>query len=472
MGCRRPLVRIQSARRFSPRLPDPAGPADRTGHRAGSADAFRALIERLRPPMPRPAKAFRAEPFAYHQELEVRIDDLTNLGHGVARVDGWVVLIPFTLPGETVRVRVFRNHKNYSEADLMEVLEPSPDRTEPVCPLFGSCGGCQYQNLAYERQLDWKRRQVGELLRRIAGLPDVPVDDVVPSPLRYGYRAKLTPHFQVPHRDRPDDLGPIGFLRSGHRFQLVDVPSCPIASAPLNEALTAVREEVRSRASQFRKGATLLLRESSDGTVRTRSEDLCAQRVGNLEFRFPAGSFFQTNPSILPAFVDHVRTEAVASGARFLVDAYCGSGLFGLCAAESFEHVEGIEVNEESLAWARENAVHNRIHNATFHAGSAEAIFDQLTFPGGESAVVIDPPRKGCSPEFLDQLFAFGPRTVVYVSCDPATQMRDLARFRDSGYEVTRVRPFDLFPQTRHLECVVSLRLRGTDDHSNVTVPT
>jgi 23S rRNA (uracil1939-C5)-methyltransferase/tRNA (uracil-5-)-methyltransferase len=422
--------------------------------------------------MPRPAKPFRAEPYAYHQELQLRVEDLTNLGHGVARQDGWVILVPFALPGETVRARVYRNHRNFSEADLLEVLERSPDRVEATCALFGTCGGCQYQNLAYERQLDWKRRQVRELLRRLAGLPDVEVDPVVPSPLRFGYRSKLTPHFQVPQRDRggEPDLGPIGFLRCGHRFQLVDVPACPIASGPINEALTRLRADVRARSASFRKGATLLLRESADGTVLTRSEELCEQRVGSLVFRFPAGSFFQTNPSILPAFVDHVRDEAVASGARNLVDTYCGSGLFALCAASAFDHVEGIEVNEESLAWARENARHNGIANATFHLGSAEAIFGGLPFPGHDSAVVIDPPRKGCSGEFLDQLFAFGPRAVVYVSCDPATQMRDLARFREAGYRVTRVRPFDLFPQTRHLECVVSLR--RAPDHSNVTVPT
>jgi tRNA/tmRNA/rRNA uracil-C5-methylase (TrmA/RlmC/RlmD family) len=404
--------------------------------------------------MPRPPKRFRAEPFAYHQEIDVRIESLTNLGLGVARVDGWVVMIPFALPGEQVRARVYRNHKNYSEADLVAVLEPAPDRIEPPCPLFTVCGGCQYQNLTYDRQLEWKREQVAALLQRLAGIADASVDPVIPSPLRYGYRAKITPHFQQP---KDGEIGPIGFLQAGQRFKLVDVPHCPIASEPLNQALTRVREEVRSCPEAFRRGATLLLRESADGQVLTQSDQLCEQRVGSIIFRFPAGGFFQTNPSILPAFVEHVRTEAAQSGARFLVDAYCGSGLFALCCASGFERVAGIEVSEGSLLWARENATANHIANATFLLGSAEGIFAQIDFPPAATAVVIDPPRKGCSPEFLEQLFAFGPASVIYVSCDPATQMRDLASFREQGYRLTRVQPFDLFPQTRHLECVVSL---------------
>jgi 23S rRNA (uracil1939-C5)-methyltransferase/tRNA (uracil-5-)-methyltransferase len=140
------------------------------------------------------------------------------------------------------------------------------------------------------------------------------------------------------------------------------------------------------------------------------------------------------------------------------VDAYCGSGLFALTAAPSFERVAGVEISESSVKFARENAQANGIQNATFQAGDAAAIFQGLDFPSTESVVVIDPPRKGCEPSFLTQLFAFGPRAVVYVSCDPATQMRDLAHFLSAGYELVAAQPFDLFPQTRHLECVLTLR--------------
>jgi 23S rRNA (uracil1939-C5)-methyltransferase/tRNA (uracil-5-)-methyltransferase len=157
-----------------------------------------------------------------------------------------------------------------------------------------------------------------------------------------------------------------------------------------------------------------------------------------------------------------VRDQAAASGARFLVDAYCGSGLFALSAASAFERVAGIEISESSVRFARENAAANGIANATFDAGDAARIFAGLgahapAFAAAETAVVIDPPRKGCDESFLRQLFTFGPRTVVYVSCDPATQMRDLKSFLTAGYRLTAVQPFDLFPQTRHLECVLTL---------------
>lgn len=132
--------------------------------------------------MPRPPKKFNPDPFEYHQELEVKIESLTNLGQGVARVNDWVVFVPYSLPGETVRARIYRNAANYSDADLIEVLEPSSDRVEPKCSLFGECGGCQYQNFAYPAQLEWKQQQVSELLQRMAGI-EVPVEPVHPSPI-------------------------------------------------------------------------------------------------------------------------------------------------------------------------------------------------------------------------------------------------------------------------------------------------
>jgi 23S rRNA (uracil1939-C5)-methyltransferase/tRNA (uracil-5-)-methyltransferase len=448
-------------------------------------------------------------PFAYHQEIELEVSTLTNLGAGLGRVAlpgeteaRWVVMVPFTLPGERVRARVFRNHKNFSEADLVEVLTPSPHRIAAACPLFGRCGGCQYQHLTYAEQLSWKRQQVKELLLHMAGL-DCAVAPVVPSPREFGYRSKITPHFAAPWRGTRDkhpptaeaatqteppettgesqeetvpagvssaqtvttatgsapDAGPnfpIGFLRQGTRFEIVDVPRCPIATDAINTRLHEVRADVRANAERYFRGATLLLRDAS-GVVTTDYDQIVTEQVGDLKLHFLARDFFQNNPFILPAFTGYVRAQAAASGARYLVDAYCGSGLFALAAASAFERVAGVEISESSVRFARENAAVNAITNATFLAGDAAAIFAGLTFAPEETVVVIDPPRKGCDEGFLRQLFAFGPRAVVYVSCDPATQMRDLKDFLTAGYEVTAVQPFDLFPQTRHLECVLTL---------------
>jgi tRNA/tmRNA/rRNA uracil-C5-methylase (TrmA/RlmC/RlmD family) len=424
-------------------------------------------------------KKFNDLPFAYHEEIELEISTLTNLGLGLGRVsienqktkvENWVVMVPFALPGERVRARVFRNHKNFSEADFVAVLRPSPHRVTPRCPLFGRCGGCQYQHLAYAEQLEWKRRQVAELLKHLAGV-EFEVAPVVPSPREFGYRSKITPHFAAPGAAKVSDLKsqisnsadfPIGFLRQGSRFEIVDVPRCEIATEAINEKLTTVRAGVPARVASggFTRGATLLLRDAG-GVVTTEYDTVVTEQVGGLKLKFLARDFFQNNPFILPAFAGHVRAQAAASGARFLVDAYCGSGLFALSAASAFERVAGIEISDTSVAFARENATANGIANAVFQAGDAAAIFAGLDFPPGDTVVVIDPPRRGCDESFLRQLFAFGPRAVVYVSCDPATQMRDLVHFFAAGYELRAVQPFDLFPQTRHLECVITLQRVG-----------
>lgn len=431
----------------------------------------------------RQPKKFKAYPFDYHQEIEVEISALSNLGAGIARVQvepedagftssipgvgsksteslGWVVFVPHTLPGEKVLARIFRNDKAHSQADLVEVLQPSPDRLDPKCPLFGKCGGCQYQHLSYEKQLKWKTRQVEELLEHMAGV-HTEVSPAIPSPKEWDYRSKITPHFKRP---RDGKIGDIGFLLAGQRSHLVDVPHCPIAMDVINQEMPRIREETRANAKAYKKDATLLLR-ATEGRVETNHRNPISETVHvadrqagqDITFHFLAGDFFQNNPFILPAFTGYVAEQASSGGAKYLVDAYCGSGLFSLCLAHKFVQVAGVEVSETAADWARRNAKLNNIQNTTFLASSAEAIFGDITFPGDETAVVIDPPRKGCNEEFLTQLFAFGPSKVVYVSCNPATQMRDLKEFLTAGYQLTAVQPFDLFPQTRHLECVIVL---------------
>jgi 23S rRNA (uracil1939-C5)-methyltransferase/tRNA (uracil-5-)-methyltransferase len=484
-------------------------------------------------------KKFNDLPFPYRTEIELEISTLTNLGVGLGRVPlpaareqntegggqgsdpqvsgfsasvsqsenrgqtpggqqtstaspqvsppsgGWVVMVPFTLPGEKVRARVYRNHKNYSEADLLSVLTPSPHRIDPQCPLFGRCGGCQYQHLTYAEQLKWKRQQVEELLKYMAGV-EFAVSPVIGSPRETGYRSKITPHFSVrsPGKEAPSDKyqvprtdHPIGFLKQGSRFEIVDVPQCPIATPEINTKLTEVRAKTQARiaAGEYKRDATLLLRHAQEGVITdydavitesipqsgarpTPAANDSAAGAPPLQLRFLARDFFQNNPFILPAFTGYVREQAAGSGANFLVDAYCGSGLFALSCAPAFERVAGVELSATSVKFATENATANGIANATFLAADAAQIFAGLKFPPADTAVVIDPPRKGCDESFLQQLFAFGPRAVVYVSCDPATQMRDLKGFLAAGYKLTAVQPFDLFPQTRHLECVITLR--------------
>lgn len=401
--------------------------------------------------MNRVPKGFIAEPYPYHHELELLISDITNLGVGIGRDKDWVIQVPYCWPGEKVRVRIFRNHSNYSQADLIEVMTPSGDRIDPVCKLHGICGGCQYQGARYETQLQWKRQQVENSLVRLGNI-SVPVKSVIPSPKAFGYRSKLTPHYQGGRQD--GDLT-IGFLRNGSRRALVDVSRCPIATDAINDALPEAREALR-KAPKRKKGGTLLLRHVIEGVI-TDNKQLVSEKVGDLIFHFRAGEFFQNNPYILPQLVEYVVTQANADQNKLLVDAYCGGGLFGLSAASRFKQVVGIEISREGFEGARTNAKLNRIENAQFFLGDASSIFQEVNEYSGSTALVIDPPRRGCDPDFLKQAIDFSPNTIVYVSCEPATQARDTQILVQAGYRAIEAQPFDLFPQTRHVENVLTL---------------
>ena len=403
----------------------------------------------------RPPKKFSPIPFTYHQEIDLRIDSLTNLGAGVGRVDGWVVFVPYALPGELVRTRIFRNDKNHSQGDLVAILEKSPDRVEPGCALFGTCGGCQYQHLSYDKQLAWKTRQIRELLKHMAG-EEREVNPCASSKQIWNYRSKITPHFE-----KPVDgvIKEIGFLKVGRRMEILDVPNCPIAMREINDALPAVHADLRANGRSYKRGATILLR-ATQGRVERDPKAIAREEIDGVKFDFVAGEFFQNNPFILEKFTGYVGEKALEGGARYLVDAYCGAGLFGLCLAGRFEKVMGVEVNEAGARWAANNVALNGFTNVSILQADAEEIFAKIDTPPEQTAVVIDPPRKGCSPEFLAQLIAYGPQRIVYVSCDPATQVRDYKILREAGYVLTEVQPFDLFPHTRHVECVMTLSRR------------
>ena len=395
-------------------------------------------------------KNFVPHPFNYHEEIELEIETLTNEGRGIGRVNGWTVMVPFVIPGEKVRVSIFRNHKNYSEADLVEIIRASGKRIAPKCPLFGACGGCQYQHIDYVEQLKWKRQQIVDCFERIGQL-NATVQPLIPSSKIWGYRTKLTPHFE-----RHGEHCPIGFLHDGSRRLIVDVPNCPIASDAINKKLPEVRAQVIS--SNVRCG-TLLLRED-DAQVEVDFNAICTSTIRGLKFKFPAGSFFQNNPYILEALFAYL-SDFVGRNVeiRNVVDTYCGVGVFGIALAKYVEQFMGIEIDEKSIALANENIQENKITNGTFVAGDAQTIFEKVVFNPDNTLVIMDPPRKGTDESFLQQLGQFGPRWIAYISCAPDTQARDLKRFLTSlpQYKILQVQPFDMFPQTKHMENVVLL---------------
>jgi|TARA_X000000950_G_scaffold36389_1_gene38900 23S rRNA (uracil1939-C5)-methyltransferase len=399
-------------------------------------------------------KNFISTPFEYHEEVELKIDHLANLGMGVGRVNGWVVMVPFVIPGELVKVRIYRNHSQYSEGDLLEILESSKYRVSPKCSLFESCGGCQYQHIDYGEQLKIKTQQVKELLEKNGGI-QFPVSLAKSSKQVFGYRSKITPHYNRPNKNGDQ---PIGFLKYGRRHDIVDVKQCVIATDAINESLPEMREKAVLEGGKKRRqrGGTLLLRDTLEGVV-NNPKAIVSEKVGELTFQFKAGEFFQNNPYILPDLVEFVKFHASGNGIKHLVDTYCGVGLFALSLSQVFELVVGVEISEAAIQLAKVNAQIHDINNVRFQIGKAEAIFQHIKFSGENTSVIIDPPRKGCDLAFIEQLLDFNPQKIIYVSCDPATQARDLNYFVENAYKLTEVQPFDLFPHTRHIESVAIL---------------
>ncbi|CAE8720321.1 unnamed protein product [Polarella glacialis] len=374
---------------------------------------------------PTASSSSSAAPCEEGELLELRIESLTSHGQGLARLGPtrWVVMAYGALPGELVELRVTRNFRGRSEARLEQVLEASPDRVVPRCPVFERCSGCQYQHLHYDAQLRWKQQHVQDALSRIAGLqlPPDAVRPTVASPLQYHYRTKLTPHPQEPppRRQRLAFRGAadgeqrteaIGFLEedwgavrdsSGRRWkQVVDVAYCPIATEAINAALPAARQLA------FGSPEQLLLRDTTEDAVVTDGQQIVTEVVpGFGAFSFRAGGFFQNNSSILPAFVQHVIDAAVGPGEAggnvpdVLLDVYCGVGFFAISAAKRFRLVLGVEVDSTAVSLAQLNAKAQGVSNASFLAADASQgllrIAQQASVAASQIAVVIDPPRQG-----------------------------------------------------------------------------
>ncbi|GAO49516.1 S-adenosyl-L-methionine-dependent methyltransferase [Saitoella complicata NRRL Y-17804] len=462
-----------------------------------------------------PADVAQPTEFERFQEVELTIADLSSTGDGLAATAAkdHVVVVPFCLPGEVVKARIHTIFPQYSLADLVQVITKSPQRHDELigCKYYGKCGGCQFQTLTYEDQLIHKKRVVEKAFANFSGLPAEtfpPIIDTCPSPLQYRYRTKITPHFDTPRAGFPDGVFPqIGFMEKGRR-RTMDIEECPIATEKLNEELVAARRKVYENVKTYKKGATLLLRESTTRTpsgetitttatssteatridevepgsdpkavatavveeklALTDSKQICIEYVDEFRFETPAGSFFQNNNAILPAFTGYVRDNLRTNlppnsdDVKHLVDAYCGSGLFAVTCHEGFESVVGVEISSQAIEWAKKNAASNGLTNTHFRAATASHIFEDVRSPPLQTAIIIDPPRSGCDHDFLNQLLTFGPRRVVYISCNVHTQARDIGYLlkHEKGkgkWRVDSIRGFDLFPQTHHVETIAVL---------------
>ncbi len=362
------------------------------------------------------------------------ITDVAFGGDGVGRLGEFVVFVPFVDTGEEVEVELTEVKKSYGRARLVQVLRASAQRVTPPCRYFGGCGGCQYQHLAYEHQLEVKRKQVADLFQRIGGIDPTLVAPVVPCPQPYGYRNRIMIRSQW---NKPEQKLNIGFVR-GDCGLVEDLDECRIAEPALNEQIRHVRAHPPPKG-----GIKVVLRIAPEG------------------WEVPRDSFFQNNFFLLPKLVEIVRGRLLDSGARYLVDVYCGVGFFAIELAALVERYAGVELDAMAIKAARLNAANRSAANGEFLSGTAEALLPEMlkAFSAPATSVILDPPRKGCAPSLIETLRAVRPAQVIYVSCHPATMARDLNALTAEGvFKLAQVIPLDMFPQTQHVECIADLR--------------
>jgi 23S rRNA (uracil1939-C5)-methyltransferase len=454
-----------------------------------------------------------AAPVQKDDELELRIESLAYGGNGVARLNGFVVFVRRGLPGDVVRARVTKVKRNHAEALTTEVVAPGPNRVDAPCAHYPACGGCRFQDLAYEAQIAAKQDQVRDALQRIGGLAEPPLQPIVPAEEIFHYRNKLEYSFTK------TPAGPaLGFHRAGRWDEVLEIETCWLTTDLGNAIRNAVRDWARAEHLEAydqehqtgylrhlvvregrNTGQVLVMlvtargerfeREELVDTLRrfpeVRSihwavndspaevtnlpsellwgEEAIEEELLGLRFRIRPNAFLQTNTRMAERLYELAREAAALTRDETVYDLYCGTGTIGLTLARDALTVWGVEVNEESVACAIENAELNGIANAAFYAGEVGRSLEELAERAGPpDVVVVDPPRAGLSGKVVRRIGRLEPKRVVYVSCNPTTlagNVKELAR--DWGLELQRVTPVDMFPHTPHVEAVALLTRSG-----------
>jgi 23S rRNA (uracil1939-C5)-methyltransferase len=454
-----------------------------------------------------------AAPVRNGEELELRIDSLAYGGSGVARYDGFVVFVRGGLPGDRVRAHVTKVKRGFAEAAADALLDPGPNRVEAPCRHFGTCGGCRFQDLAYEAQVAAKEQQVRDALVRIGRIPEPPLEPIVPSASIYGYRNKLEYSFTQGEAGLE-----LGFHRARRWDEVIGIEECLLTTDVGNAIRLAVRDWAREERLEAYNQATgegylrhLVVREGRNtGQVlvvlvtalgerfetgylvevlrrfpevrsihwavndtpaeRTNlpttllwGEEAIEEEILGLRFRLRPAAFLQTNTEMAERLYALARECAGLTGAESVFDLYCGTGTIGLALAGEARAVWGVDISEEAVACAVENAELNGIENARFVAGNVGQTLEQLVAEAGPpNVVVVDPPRAGLAGKALRRTGSLGAARIVYVSCNPTTLASDVKVLHEElGYELVRCRPVDMFPHTPHVESV-SLLEKGT----------
>ena len=458
-----------------------------------------------------------AAPVRKDEEIEVQVDSLAYGGNGVARLNGFVVFVRRGLPGDRVRARVTKVKRGFAEALAVDVLEPSPHRVEAPCAHYPSCGGCRFQDLAYEVQAASKEEQVRDALKRIGGIADAPVEPILPAESQFFYRNKLEYSFaQTPS-------GPaLGFHRAGRWDEVLEIEKCWLTTDLGNAIRNAVRDWAREenleaydqaehtgylRHLVYREGRNtgqvLIVLVTAPGEKFERDyfvevlrrfpevksihwvindqpsevtnlpstllwgDDAIEEELLGRRFRVRPNAFLQTNTGMAEKLYALAIEYAGLTGTETVYDLYCGTGTIGLSMANHALSVWGVDISEESIACALENLDLNQIGNAAFFAGNVGQVLEELAERAGPAdVVVVDPPRAGLAGKALRRTGELGAPKLVYISCNPTTLASDVKVLREEyGYELVRTKPVDMFPHTPHVETVSLLtrpsRARG-----------
>lgn len=451
-----------------------------------------------------------AEQITPGDRIVVTIKRIGINGEGVGYYKRKAVFIEGALPGEVVVANVTKAERGYLNAAMIKLEKRSPDRQTPPCPVYDRCGGCQLQHMTYEAQLRAKEEIVKESFQRYAGLDQLPIRPIIGMDNPWSYRNKA--QLQT---GQADGAIVTGLYEAGSR-QLVDISGCPIQHPVINEVIDKVKSimgELKMSVynSRTRKGnvrtlvarvgyetgkvqLTIITAEEKlpdakrliaaireklpmvttiahnvnksntplifgDKTTLLWGEDRLGETLGDIQFSLSPRAFFQLNPEQTVKLYNAVKEAADLQGDELLVDGYCGTGTIGLWLAPYAREIRGIEIIEEAVEDARENARNSGINNAKFYAGRAEELLPQWVAQGiRPDVIVVDPPRTGCELPLLRAIAAAKPKRLVYVSCNPSTLAKDCKVLLDQGYRLESVQPVDMFPQTAHVECVVGIQ--------------
>ena len=384
--------------------------------------------------------------------IEAVVDRIAFGGEGVCRVEELVVFVPFIMSGDIVEIEIVERKKRYARGRLVRIIAPSQERTAPVCPYYVRCGGCQYQHIRYDAQLEIKTAHVVDAFTRIGKFAKPPVAGIVRSPRPYGYRGKA--EFQVVRDDSGEWTS--GFMH-GLSHRVVDIESCPIMDDSINKDYQRFRKDlVVGNAEVIREGkAVFWSRPESEASVVCPPGSVL-RTVKGKHLLAPQQGFFQANTGLTERLVDTVVSMCAPTGKETVLDAYCGSGLFTLFLAPHAGRIFGIETEPDAVTCARINLQEAGYNHAVFVEGDVASVMGKQmkTDMPHIDVMVCDPPRVGLNPGTLSAIIDARPARIVYVSCNPATQARDMKILADEGYDLKILQPVDMFPQTAHIEVV------------------